>query len=273
MQKDCLSEKSINDKLQTQYFARTLKLLETVDSTQQYIKQQDTASLPEGYTVVADEQTDGRGRLGRKFYSPAREGIYLSILLRPKISLADIQFLTICAAVAVCRAIESVCDIEVDIKWVNDIYYRGAKLCGIITEASISAELQEADYVTLGIGVNTGEVAPEVRDIASSIHEISNIRGIRNVLIAEILNRFERVYFDFTLHGKKKDILDAYIEKMFLIGRCVEVTAPTGKYEAKVIGLSDAGALLIQTTDGEILNINTGEISVKEKEKCRKRNC
>ncbi|MEM1485886.1 biotin--[acetyl-CoA-carboxylase] ligase [Oscillospiraceae bacterium PP1C4] len=256
---DGLSEQSIEKNLTTQKLGRTLKVLKTVDSTNQYIKIQDVAALPEGYTVISNEQTNGRGRLGRVFYSPLSQGVYLSILLRPQIALKEVPFLTLCTAVAVCRAIEIVCSIQVGIKWVNDIFYNGKKLCGILTEGVISAEMGAAEYVVIGIGINTGKVAAQVEDIATSIRSAGNVYGARNRLIAEILNQLESIYFDF-LDGKKQAILNAYTEKLFIIGHDVTVQRTNESYPATVIGINDSGELLVKNKDGETLCVGTGEI-------------
>ncbi|GHU79123.1 bifunctional ligase/repressor BirA [Clostridia bacterium] len=264
---DGLSGQSIHDMLATENFGRSMELLESVASTNQYLKGLDTASLGEGYTVVADGQTSGRGRLGRPFYSPAREGVYLSVLLKPAIPLAETAFLTICAAVAVCRAVEAVCGVKTGIKWVNDIYVAGKKLCGILTEAFISAEMQSVDYAVAGIGINTGDIPAEVEDTATSIYAAAGVRGIRNRLIAQLLNQFEGVYTDYTVRGKKREILEEYAGRLFIIGREVEVSAPGGVCTATVLGVNDSGGLMVKRRDGEIIHLGAGEIKITDWER------
>ncbi len=259
---DGLSRQYIQDLLKTRYLGKDLVVLETVSSTNQYLKEQPTGSIPEGYAVIANQQTQGRGRFGRTFYSPAGSGIYLSLLLRPPIPINEVSFLTICAAVAVSDAIQEVCGIQVGIKWVNDLLYHGKKLCGILTEASISAEIQAIDYAIVGIGVNLGEVAPEVEDIATSLYAISGRQGLRNQLIAEILNQFEKVYLGFTQEGKKAQILSAYVEKLCNVGKPVEILAPDRSYQAVIQGVDQTGALLVQTQTGETITVSTGEIKL-----------
>lgn len=259
---DGLTAQSIHDCLTTQRLGRSIEFLKTVHSTSQHLKAQDSSALSEGHVVIADEQTGGRGRLNRPFYSPAHNGIYLSCFLKPPIPLSETPFLTICAAVAVCRAIESICNIQVGIKWVNDIYHDGKKLCGILTEAFVSAEMQSVDYTIIGIGVNTGNVAPEVKDIATSTYLATGIRGIRNHLIAEILNQFERIYLNYTIHGKKKEILAAYTEKLFILGKHVEVVGSNGSFVATALGVNDSGGLIVKHTNGEIIHVSAGEIRI-----------
>ncbi|MDR3076201.1 MAG: biotin--[acetyl-CoA-carboxylase] ligase [Synergistaceae bacterium] len=259
---DGLSRQSIVDALRTDYFGREIEVLPTVQSTNQYLNSLDVGSLREGYTVLADEQTEGRGRLGRTFFSPAREGVYFSVLLKPRISLSDIRFVTICAAVAVCRALEVTCGMKPGIKWVNDIYLDGKKLCGILTEAFVSAEMSSIGHVVVGVGLNTGRVAPEVADIATSVYEAAHARGFRNRLTAEILNQFEPIYMGYTLNGNKEEILGAYSERLFVIGRQAEVGEPGASYTASILGVDDCGGLLVEREDGEVFSVRSGEIKL-----------
>lgn len=257
---DGLSGQVMGELLTTRMLGRSLELLKTVDSTNLYLRARDISALPEGHVVIADEQTGGRGRLGRTFYSPPHSGIYMSCLLKPPVPLAEAPFLTICAAVAVCRAVESVCGMRVGIKWVNDIFHDGKKLCGILTEAAVSAEMRQVDYAVVGIGVNTGDIAPEVEDVATSIYRATGLRGIRNRLAAGILNRLEEVYLDYVLHGKKSEILAAYEEKLFILGKRVRVMGSGDGYEAAVLGVDDSGALVVKNMSGDILHVASGEI-------------
>ena len=259
---DGLNVTVIGSYLTTEKLGRSMELLKSVDSTNSYLKAKDTAALPDGHAVIADEQTGGRGRLGRPFYSPAGSGVYLSCLLKPQISLSETPFLTICAAVAVCRAVRGACGIQADVKWVNDIYYQGRKLCGILTEAGISAEMQSVDYAVVGMGVNTGGIAPEIKEIATSVFEATGVRGIRNRLAAGILNHFELVYLDYANHGKKQEILDEYANRLFIAGKTVKVTERDGSYEAVALGIDDAGRLIVKRADGEAAVLSAGEISL-----------
>src|SRR5699024_2888066 len=131
----------------------TLILEQSVDSTNSYLKRK-AAQLEDGYVVIADVQTGGRGRMGRTFYSPGGVGVYLSVFLRPKLPVSSVQLITLVAALAVTDMIESLCGLEAQIKWVNDVFIDGKKACGILTEASITGENGALDYAVIGIGVN-----------------------------------------------------------------------------------------------------------------------
>ena len=259
---DTLSEQRINSELTTTVIGRQLKILPSVHSTNQYLKEIDSEDAENGFVVIANEQTQGRGRRKRTFVSARDSGIYISLLLKLNGRRHDIRLLTVCAAVAVSKAIERVCKMNAEIKWVNDVYCNGKKICGILTEAIISGELQELSTVIVGIGINTGKVPSEIREIATSIREETGICGIRNTLIAEVLNQFESVYTDYTSNGKISDIMQYYESKLFIKGQQVLVVGLEDEYVASVLGIDNTGALIVKNGTGDIQHIVTGEIKL-----------
>jgi BirA family biotin operon repressor/biotin-[acetyl-CoA-carboxylase] ligase len=259
---DTLSLSAIGEGLTTAFIGRRMELLPTVHSTNSYLKEADTDSLPDGFAVIADGQTLGRGRRNRVFLSPKGGGVYLSVLLKPGELAEDISFLTIRAAVAVSRAIEKVCGIRADIKWVNDVYCRGKKICGILTEAVLSAELREVSAAIIGIGVNTGAVPEELGGIATSIWQESNRRGLRNRLAAEILNQLEAVYPGSGSADSKRDIVSYYNDRLFIKGREVTVTDRGAAFRATALGIDGSGALLVRDERGDERAVTTGEITI-----------
>lgn len=260
---DTLSEKMISDRLTTDFVGRNMMLLSSTHSTNQYLKEMDTSAIPDGYVVIADGQENGRGRYGRTFVSPRGEGIYMSILLSPKSSWQNIRLITVCAAVAVSCAVENICGVRADIKWVNDIFLNGKKLCGILTEALMSGELGEVDSVIVGIGINTGKIHKDVIDIATSVKEETGLYGIRNNLIAEVLNQFEKVYRDCSDKEKMRDILNYYDSRLFIKGRNVLVNNRQDKYTAKVLGIDENAALVVRLQNGDEEHITSGEIQLQ----------
>lgn len=263
---DGLSERGIAEFLNTRAFGRQMELHESLPSTNRRLREMDISNLPEGYAVIADGQSSGRGRSGRTFYSPAREGVYFSVLLKPDMEISDVTMITVCAAVAVCRAVDAVCGISAKIKWVNDIFNDGKKLCGILSEASVSAELRRIDSVVVGIGINTGVVDSAVKNIAGSILEATGKRGLRNRLIAETLNQLEDVYLAFSLRREKKEILAEYSERMLYIGKRIEIIEGAASSIATVLGIDDAGALLVRLPGGGRRSVISGEIKIFESE-------
>lgn len=236
---------------------------EELDSTNRYLKERAAEGVPEGTVILANRQSAGRGRLGRKFFSPEEKGIYMSILLRPDIPLERAVLITSMAAVTVARAIERVSGIEAKIKWVNDIFLNGKKVCGILTEAGINAEQGTLDYAVLGIGVNVGamEFPEELRDIATSVSNECGFAVSKETLIDEILRELERWYSNlsdggFLEESKKRSIL---LGKEILV---IDETAPGGSYPAKAVEINELGNLIIER-NGERVVLNSGEVSIR----------
>ena len=212
---------------------------------------------------IADGQTAGRGRRGRSFASPHGAGIYMSILFCPDGSLCDLTAVTTFTAVAVCRAIERVSGLCADIKWVNDIYYKGKKLGGILTEGALAEDMKSAKYVVVGIGLNVlrAQMPEELSDIALSIEEACGKVCDRNLLISEIISEF----MDGLSSLGTADILDEYRRRCFLLGREVTVHRLDRSYFAEVTGIADDASLLLRLPDGSTEKLNTGEVSVRER--------
>jgi len=265
---DIISQQSVLKHLKSRDFYR-LTVMERVDSTNTVLKRLAENGEAEGRVVIANEQTSGRGRMGRSFFSPPNSGVYISVLLRPKLSASDSLLITTAAAVAVCRAIEGVTGRAAAIKWVNDIYCAGKKVCGILTEASIDFESGALSYAVLGIGINItdpdGGFPDELKDIATSIYEGKPYSSeVRGRLAAAVLDNFLEIYRE--LHTKS--FMEEYRERSFVIGKEVYVISPSSREEAYVLGIDDDDArLIVKTADGGIKALSSGEISIREKGK------
>ena len=212
---------------------------------------------------IADGQTSGRGRRGRSFVSPHGAGIYMSILLTGVGELGSLTSVTAFTAVAVARAIEKVCGLRADIKWVNDIYYKGKKLGGILTEGSLAEDMHTASYVIVGIGINVlrSELPEELTDVAASIEEMIGRPVDRGLLIAEIAAEFERGIKDFA----SPEVVEEYRRRSYLVGREVTVHKLDGSYTARVVGIGNDMSLRLLLPDGSTENLITGEVSVRAK--------
>lgn len=156
-----------------------VQLYDTLESTNRTAKLLALEGAAHGTLVLAGGQTAGRGRLGRSFASPAGKGVYCSVVLRPPLPAANAQTATIGAAVAVCRAVQTLCGLELAIKWVNDLYYKGKKVCGILTEAGTDLESGQLEWLVVGIGLNLTATAedfpPELTAKAGSLYPLSLI--------------------------------------------------------------------------------------------------
>lgn len=233
------------------------------DSTNRYLKELAAAGATEGTVVIANKQSAGRGRLGRSFFSPEEKGIYMSILLCPKIELQRSVLITSMAAVAVARAIERVCGITAQIKWVNDIFLNRKKVCGILTEAGINSTDGTLDYAVLGIGINVGamEFPEELKEIATSVSNECGFPVEKEALLEEILKELEYWYptlwdGSFLAESKARSIL---LGKDILV---VDVNAEGGSYMAKAVDLDELGHLMIER-NGVREVLNSGEVSIR----------
>lgn len=242
-----------------------IEVRDVVSSTNTVLKELAEQGGREGIVMVAESQKQGKGRLGRSFYSPKGAGLYMSILLRPDISPEDSLAITTAAAVAVAGAVSQVTGREAKIKWVNDVYLDGKKICGILTEAAIDFENGKLNYAVLGIGVNIQEPPggfPEgIKHIAGALFQEEPPAGVRAKLAAEILNRFFNYYQALPAHS----YMDEYKKRSLLTG--LEVTFQQGRetWEGVVIGVDDDARLLVRLPDGQEKAFGAGEVTVVKK--------
>lgn len=237
---------------------------DSVTSTNTVLKAIAEQGGAEGMVLIAQQQTQGKGRLGRTFLSPKGTGLYISILLRPKFSAEESLCVTTAAAVAVAEAIDSVTGKHAMIKWVNDVYLKGRKVCGILTEASVDFENSGLNYAIVGIGVNVqeppGGFAPEIRDVAGALYKEEVPAGVRTQLAAEILNRF----FGFYDHLTQRTFMDAYRERSLLTGMEVTFTQGDTVQEGLVLGVDDEARLQVRLPNGEEKLFSAGEVNIKK---------
>lgn len=235
-------------------------LYETLESSNQTAKQLALSGAPHGTLVLTGQQAAGRGRMGRKFESPAGKGVYLSLILRADISAADAQAVTVSAAVAVCRAVKKLCGLELSIKWVNDLYYHGKKICGILTEAGADLESGRLEWLVVGIGLNL-TAAPEdfpeeLRRIAGSLFPggpspVSRV-GLAGAIARELLALCPAF-----------DCLDEYRSRCFVPGHWVTVCTGSETYAALALSIDDEGRLVIRRENGRTEALRHGEVSIR----------
>lgn len=259
---DLLSEAGIRRYLHTE--GLRLRLYPSIGSTNTVLKKMAEAGEAEGLCLVAEQQTAGRGRLGRSFYSPPQSGLYMSLLLRPKLPAEDAVNITACAAVAVTEAIESLAPVHAGIKWVNDVWVDGRKVCGILTEASLNGESGRPAWVIVGIGVNTrrpsGGFPEDLQAIAGSAFGTEPIPELRCRLAAGILDRLML----FSRDLKSEEILAAYKKRSLVPGNEIWILRPGEAPEpAFALDIDEDYALIVRTADGEIRRLNAGEVSIR----------
>ena len=260
---DILSPQGIRRFLKPEYRDLDLTVLPTAPSTNALVREKANQGRPEGCIIVACEQTDGRGRYGRQFFSPVDSGVYLSLLLRPMAySPQQATCLTAAAAAAMCQAIEAVTGQQPGIKWVNDIFLHGKKVCGILTEAAVGLETGTLNYMVLGAGVNLYPPAEgfpeEIQSIAGSVLEHSCPEA-KNRLVGEFLNRF----WDFYSHPECRTYLEDYRARSLAIGRNVTVLSAGKAVSAYAYGIDDDFRLLVRYENGDTEALSYGEIRIQ----------
>ena len=250
-----LDRERLTSQLHNEKHERGLILGDCADSTNLKVKEMALHGTAEGVTLIVDRQTGGRGRLGRQFHSP-EGGLYLSTLLRP--THPDPGRITCAAAVAAARAIESLCDAQIDVKWVNDLYLNGRKVAGILAEGVLAPDGTLA-AVVLGIGINLGAMTfpPDLQPIATSLGN-EGYRLTREDVAATFLNEWEQVYTADTA-----SVMAEYRRRNLVLGRQVTVTRGCEIYSATAESITDEGHLVVRTADNELRTLSSGEVSVK----------
>lgn len=242
-----------------------IKVYKTVTSTNTLAKEEALNNAPHLTVILAEEQTSGRGRFGRSFFSPPYSGIYMSIILRLNLSFEDSVLVTPAAAVAVCKSIETLSKKIAKIKWVNDIFLDDKKVCGILTEAVTDMETKTITSIVLGIGVNvkTKKTAlpVELQSIAGSIYEMDEKSVTRNQLAAEILNNVIKYCRDLV----HRDFMKEYKEKSMILGEQITYIKNNELFEAYAHDIDDVGALVVIDKNNNKITLQSGEVSIRKK--------
>jgi BirA family biotin operon repressor/biotin-[acetyl-CoA-carboxylase] ligase len=244
-------------------FAGKVRVEASVDSTNTRLKA-EAAALPSGAALLAEEQTGGRGTHGRSFQSPRGDGLYLSVLLRPSAELRDLFTLTGWVAVAARDGAAKASGAPVEIKWLNDLYLHGRKLCGILTELSFLGESAEPDYVVVGMGVNMNQTAETFR--AQGLEHIAaSLAGEgypveRNQLAVCLLDALDRMARDFP--GQKADYLERYRAHCITLGRRVSFETEGSVLTGTVTGVDGQFGLLVQADGGGSHTVTSGTVAM-----------
>lgn len=240
----------------------TITVYDTVESTNTLLKQQAAKGACDKTVIIANEQTAGRGRRGNSFFSPKDSGLYISILLRPKnIKATDAPIITTATAVAVCNAVSKSYNIELSIKWINDLFYNDKKVCGILTEASTNFETGYVDYIVIGIGINLNipkdGFPNELTEIAGAI---SDTDIDKNFFTATLLNELDLIMSTLAT----RSFLEQYKTRLFVLGKPIEVITPTNSYSAVAVDINDNAELIVKCDNGELHTLNSGEIRIRK---------
>ena len=250
---------------QPRIIGRDIRVFEQTTSTNDVIEKLARDGVREGVVVFAEAQTKGRGRLGRKWISPERKGLWFSVLLRPDLRPQETTQLTVASATALRRAIQLETGLKPEIKWPNDILIDGRKVAGILTE--LSAELDRVKHVILGIGVDVnlgaGEFPTELRKLATSLKIESGRTIERPELAAAILRELD---FDYAriCAGKFTAVADEWEAHCATIGNDVTIQIGGRKIRGRAESLDEDGALLVRTEHGHLERITGGDVTLEK---------
>ena len=238
-------------------YKHNIEIFDSIDSTNKYLKSKINEKNY-GTIVISNEQTNGYGKNDRQFISNKDTGVYMSILINPNCLIEESLKITILTSVAVLSAIKSVCNLDVKLKWVNDIILNDLKVGGILCESQINLNTNIIDNMIVGIGINVKnfEFPPSLKNIATSIENNTNIKISRNELISEIINFFDLYFID------NKNYLDLYKENSYVLGKDITVIQNDRQFFAKAIDIEDNGALIVQEQE-KIIKLISSDISIR----------
>lgn len=261
---DILTFEEIKDFLNTEHIGKNIIYYNSIGSTNSKAKELAESGQEHGTVIISEEQTLGRGRLGRNFLSPKHKGIWMSIILRPDIITENVSKITLLGAAAVQKAIMNM-GIKTSIKWPNDIVLNNKKVCGILTE--MSGEIEHINYLIMGIGINVNlekeDIPIDLKDVATSIKIESGKYMERKLLLANILNIFEELYIDFVKDDNIKETLEICRKNSVLIGKEIQLINRGKVRVAKAIDISDKGELVVENQEGNLEYIVSGEVSIR----------
>lgn len=261
---DSINVEEIRSRLNTRWLGKDIYYQRTVDSTNSWAKRLAEEGSPSGTVVVADKQTNGKGRRGRSWDTPERMSIPISILLRPEFPPEKASMMTLVMGLSVVQAIENVSRLKCSIKWPNDVLISEKKVCGILAE--LYSQIDNMEYMVVGAGVNANmtEFPDELKEKATSLRMELGRPVERALVLVSILETFEKNYEIFLKTQDLRELKDKYISKLINKGRSVRVLQPYGEFRGTAKGIDDWGNLLVKRADNGILEqVYAGEVSVR----------
>ena len=256
---DILEPFEVGRGLNSKYIGHNIHFYQEVASTNITAKKFVEDNAPEGTVVIAEHQTAGRSRKHADWVSP-EGGIYMTMILRPDVTLLEASKLTIVTGVAIAKTLHDEFDIHVGIKWPNDLLIGNKKICGILTEAVTQKDKLEAVLVGIGIDVNVNEedIPSRIKNIATSVKTETNMEFSRAAIIREFFRIFEELYEEFK-DGNFKEIVSEWRRLSSTTGNRVKVYKGGKALIADAVGITNKGALIVETDDGKLEKITSGE--------------
>lgn len=258
---DLLDGDIISDRLDTSVIGKKIEILRTIDSTNDEVKRRAAVGEPSGLIIAAEEQTKGKGRLG-KSWDGHRGGLFFTALIRPELSPVEISSITLAAGYGVCLAIREYTGLDARIKWPNDIIIGGKKIVGILTEIAAQADMLDYAAIGIGINVNNRSFPEEISSKATSLFMELGKEINRNDFFRCVIGRLDKVISSFIVSMSIDDI-SSFTELCATIGRRVSVQRGAGLIEGKATGINPNGELIIVDDDSMEYIINSGEVAVQ----------
>ena len=256
------SKETISKEIHTKWAGKTVHFAKETDSTNEWCKRLSKEGAEHGMLAVAEFQSAGKGRLGRRWTAPEGSSIMMSILLRPDFEPQHASMLTLVMGLSVAQAVKEL-DIEVSIKWPNDVVVSRKKICGILTEMGLENGKIREVVIGDGINVNLEGFPDELKDKATSLYLETGKKYDRNCLIGLIMEKFERNYEKFTETCDLSPLIDDYNIMLANRNQPVRILDKINPYEGIAIGIDREGELLVRVADGEIRKVCSGEVSVR----------
>ncbi|MCH5260017.1 MAG: biotin--[acetyl-CoA-carboxylase] ligase [Lachnospiraceae bacterium] len=265
---DILSESEIASRLTTKWAGRKVYYYDVTGSTNNDAKRLAEEGDPHGTVVVADIQNAGKGRRGRQWQTLPGTALSFTLLLRPEFAADKASMITLVMALSVAEAVEEAADIAATIKWPNDIVVNKKKICGMLTEMTMTPEMDEIQYIVVGAGINVNngssdEFQEEIRRTATSLKIETGRHFSRAKLLERVLVRFEANYAVFLETLDLSRLRDAYQRHLQGVGAEVRVLDPAGEYTGVSQGIDDRGELIVIKDNGEKVQVYAGEVSVR----------
>lgn len=260
---DVVSKESLSLYLKDEYKNIPIMIYKSLESTNTKAKEEAVQNAVHGTVIISEEQTNGRGRFGREFFSPKESGLYMSIILKPHLNISNSVLVTTAAAVGVVEALDQFTDEKPEIKWVNDIFIGGKKVCGILTEAVTDFESGMVESIIVGIGLNVKTKAEdfpnELQKTAGSVFHEGEDFSLRSRLAAEIINNI----LSLSEELNEKEFLKIYKNRSMVLGKQILYTKNNHLEEAYAQDIDEFGGLEIVNKDGRKETLHSGEVSIK----------
>jgi BirA family biotin operon repressor/biotin-[acetyl-CoA-carboxylase] ligase len=260
---DILTRENITYNLNSKVIGRNIIHFDTIDSTNDYAKK-IAGDMDDGTVIISEEQTKGRGRMGRRWHSRKGDGIWLSIILKPDINPYNCPFITLIAGASIVKSLNKL-GVKSSIKWPNDIIINNKKVCGVLTE--LAAEIDKVNYVVLGIGMNikTLNFDEEIENVATSLYK-EGYKLSRIDIVSEILMEFENLYTDYINNKHKTEVLNICKEYSAILNKNIYLLKNGEKTKARCIDMNEDGNLIVKFDDNSVKEIMSGEVSIRGEE-------